>query len=396
MHVGVFSALPGALIVPFSSLVTGVNARPTQRELRAALLVEAQNHASYPPHDTRITLEAYVTVVTNELLSWGAEFGEEVAKKGQCLGGGNTFVYAAPAAATSRVDATHQPEILREKYSCVGGAFAVSVHKGLEHARNAHKDGGEDAQRARGSGDTELSTSVWSDGGVPGDKRRRSRRLIVADQKRAETEFEGLAKDDIYGVCAAAGVAATVDKNGEDPGFYTRLGYDGDGDENDAEQHHGRTLGSAKQGALRARTQTSSVAADLAKAEEAAVKSSLANITSRRHTLKKVSVELAEEKKAKKAAGALASSSVKSAAAAKAHLDTSLAVNKQLTIQRTASGSLLVEAARRLERSKLAHESGLTAQRPAGAATAAEVERGQCEYRKEVTNELAVTNRLAL
>ena len=70
MHVGVFSAIH-CTFVPFSSLVTGFNARPTQRELRVALLAGAQTHTPYPPHDVRITVEAYVNVLTDELLTLG-------------------------------------------------------------------------------------------------------------------------------------------------------------------------------------------------------------------------------------------------------------------------------------------------------------------------------------
>ena len=92
----------------------------------------------------------------------------------------------------------------------------------------------------------------------------------------------------------------------------------------------------------------------------------------------------------------MTSSSLKGAAAAKARLGTSLATNEQLVFQRAASDSLLVEATMRLEQTKSAHESELTAQGLANAATAAEVARGQGEYRKKVANELAETNSLVV
>ena len=207
---------------------------------------------------------------------------------------------AAPTTATSSGDAAQQPEILHKNYSWVGGVFAVYAHKGLGHTRNAHHDGDGDAARARGSGDTELSTSVWSGGDVTGGNRRRPRRLIVADQKDTEAELNGLAKDCIYGAYATAGVAVEADKNDEDPELYARLGYGVDGVTDDAGQHQGRALGSAKRGAARAHAQTSPAVAALVKAEETTTKNSLANITSRHNTLQKAFAELAEEKKTKK------------------------------------------------------------------------------------------------
>ena len=68
MHLGAFPAVHGAFIVPFSSIMTGVNAHPTQKVLRDALLAGTQTHAPYPPHDSHITIEAYVNIVTLHLL----------------------------------------------------------------------------------------------------------------------------------------------------------------------------------------------------------------------------------------------------------------------------------------------------------------------------------------
>ena len=135
MHLGAFSTVHCACIVPFPSIVTGVNARPTQQVLRAALLAEAQTYAPYPPHDERITIETYVNIVMINLLSFDTEFGGEVAQDSQCISGGSTLVCAAATLATSKSSATQQAEILRVDYSCVGGKFVVSVHKGQEHER---------------------------------------------------------------------------------------------------------------------------------------------------------------------------------------------------------------------------------------------------------------------
>ena len=100
------------------------------------------------------------------------------------------------------------------------------------HERNAREDGGGDAARARANQVTQSSRRAWTDGGVTGGNRRRSRRLIVTDQKGAEAEYKGLGKDGICGAYAAAGVAAADDNNREDPELFARLGYGGDGGEN--------------------------------------------------------------------------------------------------------------------------------------------------------------------
>ena len=121
MHLGVFSAIYGAALVSFSSLVTAVNARPTKNALRAALLLSGRNHASYPPHNDRITDEAYVHIVTRRLLIWGTEWANEVAQSKQDLGDGNTFVCAVPTSATPENGAIPQSEIQRVNYSIVGG-----------------------------------------------------------------------------------------------------------------------------------------------------------------------------------------------------------------------------------------------------------------------------------
>ena len=79
----------------------------------------------------------------------------------------------------------------------------------------------------------------------------------------------------------------------------------------------------------------------------------------------------------------------------KARSDVSLAVNKQLLYEQAASESLLVEAARRLERSNAAHESELTAQGTSTLRMRPSC-RGQCECRNKVANQPAESSSLAL
>ena len=130
---------------------------------------------------------------------------------------------------------------------------------------------------------------------------------MVADQGAAESSLHDNLKDDVYRAYAVAGRAAVADKNREDPEMFARLGWGGDGAGESAARPNQHTPTPATRGVSRARAQTSSTAAALVKATEAARNVSFSNITAKRQNLKTFAAAVALEKKANAAAEALAS-----------------------------------------------------------------------------------------
>ena len=218
MHVGTFSNVHGAVIVPFSSISTPVNQRSSQAELRESLFNVAQKHPPYLPNDaTSVTPEAYVCgLVINMQLS-GDGWMREVALGIQATGDGTCFIAAQPTAASQKNGSCDQPAILHENYSSICGNFNITAHKGQAQERSVRSDGVGAAARARGSADAYVSRSDGYEGDAPNRSARRSTRIMVTDQAAAELSFTAAAKDDVYGAYAVAGRAAVADKKLEDP-----------------------------------------------------------------------------------------------------------------------------------------------------------------------------------